>query len=173
MDEGLLKRWAYKPVLGTLFYTLAVPGSMIVLVPFLLLTLHFRLIPIQLGIYHYAGWLLISAGAVIYIWAAFEVTSSGKGTPSPIYPPKLLVVRGPYRWMRNPMYASIFLVLLGEAIYFQELILLVYSCLIFVSFNRYILNQEEPWLMKKFGANYRLYCHAIPRWLPKIRTKRL
>lgn len=171
MNDGLLKRWDYKPVLGTLLYTLAVPGSITVLVPYLLLTLRLRLIPMQLGIFYISGWLLICVGTVLYLWAAWGLTFTGKGTPSPISPPKMLVVRGPYRMMRNPMYGGILLVLLGEAIYFQEVILIVYSCLIFLSFNRYILNIEEPGLTKKFGANYRLYCHAIPRWLPKIRLK--
>lgn len=171
MDEGLLKRGDYKPVLGTLLYTLAVPGLMIVLIPYLLLTLRFRLIPMRLGIYHIFGWLLICVGTVLYLWAAWDLTFTGKGTPSPISPPKKLVVRGPYRVMRNPICGGILLILFGEAIYFQEVILIVYSCLIFLSFNRHIRNNEEPMLTKKFGANYRLYCHAIPRWLPKIKVK--
>ena len=171
MDEGLLKRWDYKPLLGTILYTLVVPGSITVLVPFLILTLEFRLIPMPLGIYHYLGLIPICLGMVLYLWAAWEFAITGKGTPSSISPPKKLVVNGPYRWIRNPMYAGLLFILVGEAIFVQEVILVAYFFFFYLSFNRYIHNNEEPNLAHKFGANYRLYCHAIPRWLPRIRLK--
>lgn len=171
MDEGLLKRWDYKPLLGTILYTLVVPCSITVLVPFLILTLKFRLIPMPLGIYHYLGLIPICLGIVLYLWAAWEFAVTGKGTPSSISPPKKLVVSGPYRWIRNPIYAGLLFILVGEAIFVQEVILVAYFFFFYLSFNRYIHNNEEPNLAHKFRANYRLYCHAIPRWLPRIRLK--
>jgi protein-S-isoprenylcysteine O-methyltransferase Ste14 len=169
MEDGLVKRWIYKPVLGTLFYTLVIPGSIVGLVPYMLLTLRFHLIPMHLGIFYYFGLLPILLGVITYSWAAWDFILRGKGTPSPIAQPKTLVVSGPYRILRNPMYLGLLLILSGEAIFFQEVILIVYTCLFFVSFHRHVINNEEPSLTWKYGANYKLYCHAIPRWFPKIR----
>ena len=173
MQDELVERPEFKPVLGTILYTLVVPGSITVLVPYLLLNLRFHLIPMRLGNYRYLGLLPLLLGLFCYFWGAWDFTFVGKGTPSPISPPKVLVVRGLYRYVRNPIYLGILLVLAGEALFFQELILVVYAGLFFLSFNRYVVNNEEPMLRRNFGANYKLYCHAIPRWLPKIKIGKM
>jgi protein-S-isoprenylcysteine O-methyltransferase Ste14 len=64
------------------------------------------------------GWLLIAAGAALYFCAVWAFAIRGKGTPLPIDPPKTLIVEGPYRLVRNPIYWSIFSVILGEPLYF-------------------------------------------------------
>jgi protein-S-isoprenylcysteine O-methyltransferase Ste14 len=54
----------------------------------------------------------------LYVWCAGAFTFIGKGTPAPIDAPRILVTQGAYRWMRNPMYVGVLLVVFGEAILF-------------------------------------------------------
>jgi protein-S-isoprenylcysteine O-methyltransferase Ste14 len=51
-----------------------------------------------------AGWLLLFVGITIYSWCVWDFANFGRGTPIPIDAPKRLVVRGLYRYVRNPMY---------------------------------------------------------------------
>jgi len=51
------------------------------------------------------GGILIGAiGAVLALWCLLTFAFIGKGTPAPFDPPRRLVIRGPYRFVRNPMY---------------------------------------------------------------------
>src|SRR3954469_8973672 len=60
------------------------------------------------------GWILTAIGAVIVIGCMFESPWRGVGAAAPIDPPRRLVISGFYRWVRNPMYVGLGLVLLGE-----------------------------------------------------------
>lgn len=71
--------------------------------------------------------LTLVAGAVFYFWSAFHFAISGKGTPAPIDPPKRLVIRGPYHYVRNPMYIGGVLILTGESILFGSATLILYT----------------------------------------------
>src|SRR5258708_15517037 len=57
---------------------------------------------------------LMIAGAAIMVRCVFDFAWTGRGTPAPFDPPRDLVVRGPYRWMRNPMYVGMGTVLICE-----------------------------------------------------------
>jgi protein-S-isoprenylcysteine O-methyltransferase Ste14 len=105
-------------------------------------------------------------GASIYLWCAWDFTFAGRGTPAPIDPPKELVVRGLYRYVRNPMYVGVVSILFGEALFFESRILFEYAVIVFIFFYLFVVLYEEPILMKKFGESYRNYCRVIPRWIP-------
>ena len=92
----------------------------------------------------------------------------GLGTPAPIDPPKTLVVRGPYRWTRNPMYVAVLAVLIGECVVTQSAALAEYSVAVFFGFYAFVLFYEEPTLGHKFGDEYRQYCARVPRWIVKV-----
>lgn len=171
MQNGLVNRWEFKPAIGTILFTLLVPGSITVLIPYLLLNFQLHLIPVKLGNYRYLGLIPIILGLIAYLWTAWDFTFKGKGTPAPISAPKVLMVSGLYRYVRNPMYIGILMILLGEALFFKEVILLVYTCLMFLSFHRFVKYYEEHDLTRQFGAAYKLYCHAIPRWFPRFRKR--
>lgn len=108
-------------------------------------------------------------GAAIYLWCAFWAFALvGKGTPAPIDPPRKLVVHGLYRWVRNPMYIGVLLMLAGEAVVFLEREVFVpYTLAIAVGFMLFVLLYEEPALRSKFGAEYDDYCRRVPRWIPR------
>jgi protein-S-isoprenylcysteine O-methyltransferase Ste14 len=76
----------------------------------------------------------------------------GKGTLSPADPTKKLVVKGLYRFSRNPMYVGVTMMLVGESIFFQSTALWTYSLIIFIAFNIFILFFEEPRLLDDFGT---------------------
>ncbi len=64
----------------------------------------------------YVGVVPVTIGLLIYAWTAFDFAWTGRGTPAPIDPPRRLVVRGLYRYIRNPMYVGVLLVIVGEAL---------------------------------------------------------
>ncbi len=118
-----------------------------------------------------AGWLLIVAGITLYLACAFwGFAVRGKGTPLPLDPPKKLVVEGPYRIVRNPMYWSVGSIVLGEAAIFHSLALVELAAVFAVGVILFVLLIEEPTLRQKFGAEYEEYCRCVPRWLPRFKV---
>ena len=59
---------------------------------------------------------MIATGATILGVCIIEFARSGKGTLSPLDAPKLLVVQGLYRYVRNPMYVGVVTVVIGYAL---------------------------------------------------------
>jgi protein-S-isoprenylcysteine O-methyltransferase Ste14 len=78
----------------------------------------------------------------------------------------VMVARGLYRIVRNPMYVGVSLVLLGEALFFASSTLFIYGLLVLLGFHLRVIWYEEPTLRKKFGENYSGYCRKVPRWIP-------
>jgi protein-S-isoprenylcysteine O-methyltransferase Ste14 len=155
--------------LRTLIFTVFVPGFWTVLVPYWLVGRHPQL---DLRGTAVAGWLLVIAGAALYFTCAFwGFALRGQGTPAPIDPPKRLVVEGPYRIVRNPMYWSVALVMMGEALAFRSLALAEIGGVFFACTVLFVMAYEEPILRQKFGAEYEAYCQRVPRWIPRFRKK--
>jgi protein-S-isoprenylcysteine O-methyltransferase Ste14 len=157
------------PFLRTLVFTVFVPGFWTVLVPYWVVGRGARF---ELRGAAVAGWLLVAVGAALYLTCAFwGFALHGRGTPAPIDPPKKLVVEGPYRIVRNPMYWSVVSVMLGEALAFRSLVLAQIGCVVFACAVLFVMVYEEPILRTKFGAEYEAYCRRVPRWLPRFGNK--
>jgi protein-S-isoprenylcysteine O-methyltransferase Ste14 len=157
------------PFLRTLIFTIVVPGFWTVVMPYWLVSRGTK--PALHG-FCAIGWLLIAMGIALYFACAFwGFALKGKGTPAIFDPPKKLVEEGPYRIVRNPMYWSVALVMLGEGIIFHSLSLAELALAFFVATNLFVLLYEEPHLKKVFGAQYEEYCRRVPRWLPRFKTK--
>ena len=107
-------------------------------------------------------------GAAILLQCGWDFATVGQGTPAPIDPPKSVVVSGLYRFVRNPMYIGVELVILGEALLWSSARLLGYALLLGLGFHLFVVFYEEPTLRKKFGPSYQEYCQAVPRWLPRL-----
>jgi protein-S-isoprenylcysteine O-methyltransferase Ste14 len=153
-------------LLKTMIFTLLVPGTVTILVPYWLLSARSGSPLMQLGIFRYFGVLPIVIGAAIYLWCAWDFTFAGGGTPAPIDPPKELVARGLYRYVRNPMYVGILSILLGEALLFASRRLFEYAAIVFIFFYFFVVLYEEPILRQTFGESYQKYRNAVPRWIP-------
>ncbi len=89
----------------------------------------------------------------------------GRETLARVDPPTQLVVRGLYRYVRNPMYLGAFTLLLGEADFFESFLLLLYAVTWFLIINLIVLLYEEPVLHRRFGDSYDRYA-AVRRWVP-------
>jgi protein-S-isoprenylcysteine O-methyltransferase Ste14 len=151
----------------SLLFAVLVPGTSVVLVPYLLLYYFGTGSPVSIEGIRYAGLPMIILGAMTALWCMLDFARKGKGTPAPFDPPRKLVLGGLYRWVRNPMYIGILLLLVGEALYFEAPSLLVYTLIVFVCFHLFVVAYEEPKLKEKFGDSYTHYCHTVPRWIPR------
>jgi len=122
--------------------------------------------PPALGAGQVAGIALVLGGSVLALWCIGSFVVLGRGTPAPFDPPLRLVVRGPYRFVRNPMYLGAGLALLGLAIFYGSAAVLAYGLALAVGMHLLVLLYEEPTLREKFGDEYRAYCARVHRWLP-------
>lgn len=121
-----------------------------------------------------AGWaqstglVIGSIGALIALACVAAFVGLGKGTPAPFDPPRRLVVRGPYRYVRNPMYMGAMLVLGGTAMYYRSLWIAAYAVVVLLAANLVVILYEEPALRRSFGAEYEAYCRRVRRWRPGL-----
>ena len=169
---GCMRRLESDPVrenvllaLRIAIFTLVVPATVVVYVP--------------AGLASSAGSaLVVAAGAPAVIsgpclvgWCFYEFAARGRGTPAPWDPPRHMVASGPFRWVRNPIYVGILLILLGEAAFFGSRALLAWAVLAAFSFHLIVVFMEEPGLRRRFGTEYDLYAANVPRWLPRLRRR--
>ena len=119
---------------------------------------------------HLLALTLIAAGAMLLLTCIWEFAATGRGTLAPADPPRVLVVRGLYRYVRNPMYLSVTTILLGEAMLVQSRPFLTYLAVWLVCVNLFVLGYEEPALTRQFGDSYREYAKSVNRWLPSFRA---
>lgn len=153
-------------VFKNLLFTVIVPGTVGVYLPQWLAGSR----SLAGGAVGAAGWGLLALGACIYAWCLWDFGSFGRGTPAPIDAPKRLVVRGLYRYTRNPMYVGVLGVILAQVLLLREPLLLVYAALVATAFHLFIVLYEEPHLTETFGASYADYCGQVNRWLPRPRS---
>ncbi len=145
-----------------LLFTIVVPGTVAVYIPVFL----FSYASVDFSLNALIGGLLLLIGGSIYLWCLWDFASTGRGTPAPIDPPKHLVVRGLYRYMRNPMYAGVLSVIFGWGSLFAALPIIIYGLCMAIGFHLFVVLHEEPNLRQMFGSSYEEYCSQVNRWLP-------
>lgn len=114
------------------------------------------------------GVIIGSLGALVALACVSAFIWIGKGTPAPFDPPRRLVVRGPYRFVRNPMYVGAALVLVGTALFYKSSVLLAFLGIFLAVTQLFVLLYEEPTLRRTFGPEYESYCHSVGRWWPGV-----
>ncbi|MCW5896873.1 MAG: phosphatidylethanolamine N-methyltransferase family protein [Bacteroidetes bacterium] len=159
-------------LLRLIIFTLLVPGTVAVFAPYWIL----QMFPgkFDIGDWRFGGMFLMIDGLVMYIFSALAFLREGGGTPAMWFtrvfsffigeePAKL--VRGKlYQFSRNPMYVSVLLFIIGEALWFGSGVLLIYAAIVLLFFHLTIVFIEEPHLRKKNGAAYEEYTRTVPRW---------
>lgn len=154
------------PLLKTLLFTVVVPGTVAVYVPW---ALRRNAAPVG-NAEEWAAIGLIVVGIAIYLYTAFwGFALIGGGTPAPIAPTKTLVVRGLHHYIRNPMYIGVLLIVGGQAWLFHSRSIATYLLCLGLGFHLFVLLYEEPTLRRQFGEEYERYCATVPRWIPKFR----
>jgi len=155
-------------LLRSIFFTIIQPGTVTVLIPYWLLHPTDTRFLSNHSSLRYCGLPLIVVGATGLLWCVWDFFSTGRGTISPIDPPKRLVVRGLYKYVRNPMYVSVVMILLGEAILFDSLSILIEAIVFFLLVNLFVMYYEEPTLHRLFGESYEAYKRKVGRWVPRF-----
>ncbi len=153
--------------LGAALFFLIAPTTVAGVVPYLIT--RWQVAPPFFGAdpVRWPGAVLIAAGLIVIVDAFVRFVREGQGTPAPVAAPRHLVVRGPYRWVRNPMYIALVVMIAGQALVFGSAALLAYGALIALIFHTFVLLYEEPTLRGRFGAEYEAYAAAVPRWIPR------
>ena len=123
------------------------------------------------GIAQVIGVVLVFAGGALAIWCVLAFATLGRGTPAPFDPPRLLVVRGPYKFVRNPMYLGASAALAGAALFYESWSLLAYLVAFALAMHAFVIWYEEPTLTRTFGADYTAYRATVHRWLPTWRGR--
>jgi len=116
------------------------------------------------------GFIVIGAAGLGEAFLRFAL--DGRGTPAPVAPPETLVVSGPYRFVRNPMYVSVIALIVGQALLFDSVPLAGYAAAVWLFFHLFVTLYEEPRLARQFGDDYAEYCAHVRRWLPRLRPWR-
>jgi protein-S-isoprenylcysteine O-methyltransferase Ste14 len=115
------------------------------------------------------GGFALSAGAVLFATCVFLFWTRGRGTLAPWDPPRRFVAEGPYRFVRNPMITGVVLVLVGESCLLRSMAVAGWTLMVIVVNMIYIPLVEEPMLEDRFGASYKDYLKAVPRFVPRLR----
>lgn len=158
--------WRQLAAIGPLPFTVAV------LVPALLVALYgaqlgWGLPGIATAAVVQVGTIALIAGVGL-VWRTVSLFGSvGEGTLAPWDPTRRLVVRGPYRHVRNPMITGVGLVLLGEALVLGSPAIVAELGIFALVNGLYIPLVEEPGLIRRFGDEYLAYRAAVPRWIPR------
>jgi len=150
----------------TLTYATAFIGFILIYLPARLLAWSGIVRPAAMNAPQIVGMIIGGAGALVALSCVFTFAFIGKGTPAPFDPPRRLVIRGPYRFVRNPMYLGAGLALAGAALFYESLPLLAYVGLFILVTHLFVLGYEEPTLRRSFGPEYEAYCQHVRRWWP-------
>lgn len=111
-----------------------------------------------------AGMVLTIAGLLLGVWS-IGLFRKEQTSVIPIRPSTTLVIRGPYRWTRNPMYVGLALVYLGVALSIRRVGPLLLFPLLILTVQRYVIRKEEQYLEHRFGGEFRRYAASVRRWI--------
>ena len=163
MDRRRARAWV-----GTVVFLVVTPGVVAGLIPWVITGWR---VPWT------GGWAAAAAiGAVVLILSgiivlldAFVRFARADGTPAPQMPTVQLVVVGPYRHVRNPMYLAVLAVILGQALWFGSSGALLYAGLVGLAVMLFVRGYEEPTLERQYGEAYRQYRRNVRGWIPRVR----
>jgi len=153
-------------LLKNLLYLLIVPGAFVGWLPLRLFERRPQW-PVEWGAWQWTGSAAVLIGAVIYVAGMAVFAIRGQGTPAFFDPPKKLTRRGPYKWVRNPMYLALFAIVAGEALFLRSWHVGIYFVFLVCSLHLLVVLYEESALRFRFGAMYEDYRRDVPRWLPR------
>jgi protein-S-isoprenylcysteine O-methyltransferase Ste14 len=154
--------------LGSAAFFVVAPGTVVGLIPWLITRWELHQPWPQWTVAQAVGVGLICVGLVPPVSAFVEFVKAG-GTPMPLAPPQRLVVSGFNRYVRNPMYLGLVLVIVGQALLFASVALVIYAAIAWAVPAAFVRWYEEPTLARQFGAEYETYRRAVPAWWPRLR----
>ncbi len=115
-----------------------------------------------------AGIVAALLGVVLFGSSLWRFATDGRGTLAPWDPPRLLVVNGPYQYVRNPMISGVIFVVIGEALVLLSVAHAAWAAFFLTINIVYIRFVEEPQLARRFGPGYDVYRNSVPRFVPRL-----
>ncbi len=156
------------PAIGTAVFAIAVPGTVIVWVPYALSNGWSVRTPfLGIGLTRWFGAGLALVAFPVFADFLIRFVREGRGTPAPIAPPPRLVVGGPFRYCRNPGYVGVVSLVVGQGLFLGSGAVLIYAVCLGLLFHLFVIFYEERDLRRRFGEEYEEYCRRVPRWLPR------
>ena len=115
---------------------------------------------------------LVNALATILLAAAVALSASGVGmfrrsrtSIVPVRPAAALVVSGPYRFTRNPMYVGLAVLTVALALFMDTWWAVLLLVPVLFTIQRFVIAREEKYLQRRFGAEYTAYAQRVRRWV--------
>lgn len=153
---------------GAILFFFLAPAVVAGLVPWRISGWRFEEPPFGWAPLRVLGMVLIACGVPVLVDAFVRFVREGRGTPAPYQPTRRLVVSGPYRHVRNPMYVAVVATILGQALLFGSGDLVTYGACVGAFFHAWVLLYEEPTLRERYGAEYEQYRREVRRWWPRL-----
>jgi len=110
---------------------------------------------------------LFVLGSAMIVWAVITLFQHSGTSGAPGDPTTLLVTSGPYRWMRNPIYAGDVILVFGVAWFTRSPTLLLATFLLLPFLDLFVRKVEEPRTAQRLGEAYTEYLRHVPRWFPR------
>ena len=142
------------------------PGTVVVYIPYRLLAPSIIPDAYSWSLAQFSAVISLAIGAAILFRSIWSFARVGKGTLAPFDETHKLIVIGLYRYVRNPMYVGIMLILIAESWFFRSDTLLKYTGFCFIVANIIVIGYEENRLRYKYGDEFRRYCKHVGRWVP-------
>ena len=142
------------------------PGTVVVYIPYRLLDRFGIPEPVTWSASQYMAVLLLTVGTSILLKSIWSFARVGKGSLAPFDETQKLIVVGLYRYLRNPMYVGVILIILAQSMFFWSSALLSYAGVCIILANILVIGYEENRLRYKYGDEYRRYCKRVGRWIP-------
>jgi protein-S-isoprenylcysteine O-methyltransferase Ste14 len=168
MDAAPAKSVRVRAWVGTIVFLFLAPGIVAGLIPLLITGWRMP---------DWGGWIwpvaivagLLILGGIVVLLDAFIRFARADGTPAPPVPTAHLVVVGPYRFVRNPMYVAVVAIILGQALLFGSWATVIYAAVAMTAVALFVRFYEEPTLERAYGDEYRTYKKNVRAWIPRLR----
>jgi protein-S-isoprenylcysteine O-methyltransferase Ste14 len=155
-------------VLGSAVFLVLAPGFVVGLVPWWISRWRMQEPLLGFAPLRVIGVLLIAAGIPVLLESFGRFALQGGGTPAPVFPTKHLVVKGFYRFVRNPMYVAVVSVILGQGLLLSDVGVIEYAVFVGLAMHVFVIAYEEPTLRRSFAAEYENYSAHVHRWIPRF-----
>jgi protein-S-isoprenylcysteine O-methyltransferase Ste14 len=147
---------------------MALPFVVTVIIPFMLYNIGIPLFKEQPAVTKVIGPALYLCGLALQLYTTVLFKRFAQGTLAPWQPTHKLVIRGPYRYCRNPMITGVLMMLAGEALFLNARGIAIWTTMFFIVNTCFFIFKEEPDMLARFGAAYEAYKKQVPRWIPKL-----
>ena len=117
----------------------------------------------------YPGLALLVLASALGVWSAITMATIGRGTPLPSAMPAVLVVAGPYRWVRNPMAVAGIVQGVAVGLVLSSWLVVAYALVGSLLWNYAVRPLEEADLARRFGASFERYRAEVRCWIPRLR----